>query len=284
MDSLLISLVGQRGSGKNVHAVRSALLWYRFYPHVQVKTNFPIALPNCTFVDDILIDLAKKEYYEDTTPAFYLIDEAALAGLESRGSGSASKAIDADVIDHSRKVNIHAEIISQMTSMVDRRVQTLYDFNILCEAEHDTQQALIEERPDRFRYTVFDEYVSDKPIREDVLDARVAEKYIWPLYDSKYIPNKGNFNAALEARYGIGEEETAEAKILSVEELFGPLWDFVETVHEEGKYKIIPRPELNTKIISLTNALSRHHGFHWIPNEIKGRGKPKGHWEKLEDN
>src|SRR5574337_1065482 len=107
MDSVLISVIGNRGSGKNTFLAYLALLYEQFYPWVKVYSNFPIVWKTSEFCDDILKKIAEFLVYKDYTPGLVLIDEGALSGFESRGSGSTARAVDSYLITLSRKTNKH---------------------------------------------------------------------------------------------------------------------------------------------------------------------------------
>lgn len=162
--------------------------------------------PLAVKVEDIHKFIGMKLIKKDRAEIFCLDDEAAQAGLESRGSGSKGAAIESRIITHSRKAGAWLILVSQLKSMLDKRAQWVEGYSILCEAEFDDGNIGIV--PDRFHYTVFDKALTQ--INEFWLDVEDCKKYIWPGMDTFDIPAFEDFKDQFIAYWGIGAEDEIE--------------------------------------------------------------------------
>lgn len=217
---LLVILVGPRGGGKTTAAVWWVQDRKETAPEVPIVSNVPIT--GAIYVPDILKFLATKlsiegeggknyRTLEDNTvevlprkeiPAemLIIIDEAAISGFESRGSGVGSP-LHTYLLALSRKLNVDIVLISQLLSMSDKRAQWLADFYWLCEAKNVPGTRTL----DHFRYRVYDEKY-DKTnefhvSRQDAID------YLFGRFDTYDIPNYEALADAYTIQYQITDED-----------------------------------------------------------------------------
>src|SRR5712692_460428 len=170
-------LVGDKGGGKTTLACQMAQYTHAGWPTVPIVSNTPIFFQNvvegkkrCLVKDmedgkevDVphailrrwsLRWLAIKTILKDTRYVLMFPDEASLAeDLESRGSHSYSAAPNTWLIALSRKLNSDINMLTQMMSMVDKRVQWLGDQFVLCIGHYvpETSPPI----PESFEYRVF---------------------------------------------------------------------------------------------------------------------------------
>lgn len=154
------------------------------YPKAAIISN--TAVPGGLVIDDINKWLIIKMKRKDRRYAFVINDEAASTGLEARGSGSKRAAMESRVITHARKVNVDMILISQLKSMLDKRVQWLEDFAILCEAGFEAKNLGIS--PDYFDYSIYDSSLNHRADLDFTLPAAYCKQYIWPAMNTYDIP------------------------------------------------------------------------------------------------
>jgi hypothetical protein len=211
---LLVMLIGPRGGGKT-----TAADWFiqdakENRPDVPRISNVPVT--DAIYVPDILKFLATKLMVEGgeknyTTNADFtvtvqqrtempaemliIIDEAAISGFESRGTGLYS--LNSYLLALSRKLNVDIILISQLMSMIEKRGQWLADFYWLCEAQliEDTEEV------DYFTYKIYDdEYRKTNTL---VLEGSDAKKYLFGKFDTFDIPNYGELAVAFRNQMNI---------------------------------------------------------------------------------
>lgn len=176
------------------------------YLSLLVKSLFPNAtqvantqMTGTNHVEDANKFLAIKLIKKNKKYALVIEDEAAQAGLESRGSGSKSQALETRVITLARKAHVDLVLISQLLSMIDKRAQWLGNIYILCEAVwlegNETPF------PDCFEYTVFDSKLRE--IGGFELDFIDCVKYVFPYMETDDIPYGEKLKAQWEKWYNI---------------------------------------------------------------------------------
>ncbi len=213
-------LIGPRGGGKT-----TAGSWFiqdsnESFPDVRRVANVPIE--NAVYIPDILKFLATKliveggekayEIKEDGTvhilprvsvPAkmLVLIDEAAISGFESRGSGLYS--LNSYLLALSRKLNVDIILVSQLMSMVEKRGQWLADFYWLCESVRFPDS----ERVEFFHYQIYDE--SFHKTNNYNLFWYNFEPALFrpPTFDTNDIPNFDELTKAFITQFQISDDD-----------------------------------------------------------------------------
>jgi hypothetical protein len=205
--TVITALVGHIGSGKTTWLGCKAAETHQTRPNYPIVSNLPIKfmegkcvghtnekgnfehITDCDcetayYQEDILKWLALKLIKRDLTPMELYVDEAAQAGLESRGSGL--KSTDSRLITLARKANVNLFLATQLMSMMDKRAQWNWDFSIDCESYYITPEAMARFIPDYFSYDVYD---SDFNFQKNwkILGAD-AERYIFPMFDTMQVP------------------------------------------------------------------------------------------------
>lgn len=187
MPTVITALVGHIGSGKTTFLGWKAQETHQIRPWFPQVSNLPINFTDGEAVhyqEDILKWLALKLIKRDITPMELYVDEAAQAGLESRGSGL--KSTDSRLITLARKANVHLFLASQLMSMMDKRAQWNWDFAIDCEAHYITEEAMASFMPDYFSYGIYD---SDFRFQKSLtLFGEDADRYIFPMFDTMQVP------------------------------------------------------------------------------------------------
>ena len=216
---LLVMDVGPRGGGKTTKASWLVQFYKEVEPNIRRITNVPIE--DAYYVPDILRFLATKLKLEGKEKAYEIkkdgtvkilqrtsiparmltiVDESAISGLESRGSGLS--ALNSYLLALSRKLNVDCELISQMMSMVEKRGQWLSDFYWLCEPKFAFGNIL-----DYFRYRIYNE--SYRKMNEYHLSRESAADALFPKFDSWDIPNYEALAEAYTIQYNITPEDEA---------------------------------------------------------------------------
>lgn len=179
--------MGHIGSGKTTFLGWKAQETHQIRPQFPTVSNLPIKFPDGSSVyyqEDILKWLALKLIKRDLTPMELYVDEAAQAGLESRGSGL--KSTDSRLITLARKANVHLFLASQLMSMMDKRAQWNWDFAVDCEAHYVTEESMASFMPDYFTYGIYD---SDFRFQKTLtLFGDDAAKRIFPMFDTMQVP------------------------------------------------------------------------------------------------
>ncbi|MDE1854548.1 MAG: hypothetical protein KGI38_12500 [Thaumarchaeota archaeon] len=211
---LLVMLIGPRGGGKTTAADWFVQDAKENRPDVPRISNVPIT--DAIYVPDILKFLATKLMVEGgeknyTTNADFtvtvqqrtdlpaemliIIDEAAISGFESRGTGLYS--LNSYLLALSRKLNVDIILVSQLMSMIEKRGQWLADFYWLCEAE------LMEgtETVDYFTYKIYDEEY--RKTATLILDGDDARRTLFGKFDTYDIPNYGELAVAFRNQMNI---------------------------------------------------------------------------------
>ena len=215
---LLVMLVGPRGGGKTTAADWFVQDARENRPNIPRISNVPIT--GAIYVPEILKFLATKLMVEggiknyttnldftvtvhprDTIPAEMLIviDEAAISGFESRGSGLYS--LNSYLLALSRKLNVDIILISQLMSMIEKRGQWLADFYWLCEARliPDTRQV------DYFRYRIYNEEY--RKTNEFHLSGEDAMNNLFGQFETFDIPNYTELAVAFRNTMNIRPED-----------------------------------------------------------------------------
>lgn len=187
MPTVITALVGHIGSGKTTWLGCKAAETHQTRPNYPQVSNLPIKYldgSEAYYQEDILKWLALKLIKRDITPMELYVDEAAQAGLESRGSGL--KSTDSRLITLARKANVNLFLATQLMSMMDKRAQWNWDFSIDCEAYYVTPEAMAKFVPDYFSYDVYD---SDFNFQKNwKILGMDAERYIFPMFDTMQVP------------------------------------------------------------------------------------------------
>ena len=201
MSKMIVTLVGDPGGGKSTLAAVLGLIVKELRPDMTQVAN--MTAPSAQKVDDAHKFLATKLIRQDKKDVFVIDDEAAQAGLESRGSGSKGAAIESRIITHSRKAHAYLILISQLKSMIDKRAQWVEDVSILCEDVFEEWND--SELPDYFHYTVYNEKL--EVLDEFDLESADMLRWVWPYMDSDDIPFFEAFKKQFISYYGIGPED-----------------------------------------------------------------------------
>lgn len=215
---LLLMLVGPRGGGKTTAADWFVQDARQNRPKVPIISNVPIT--GAIYVPEILKFLATKLMVEggiknyttnldftvtvhprETIPAemLIIIDEAAIAGFESRGTGLYS--LNSYLLALSRKLNVDIILISQLMSMIEKRGQWLADFYWLCESRLIPGTRDV----DFFRYRVYDEEY--RKTNEFHLSGENARNNLFGQFDTFDIPNYGELAVAFRNSMNIRPED-----------------------------------------------------------------------------
>ena len=197
----IVTLVGDLGAGKTtLGAVLGMIVKYNV-PGSAAVSN--VAVPDCQNVEDIHKFVAIKLIKRDKRYAFCLDDEAAQAGLESRGSYTKASAIESRIITHARKAHVDLVLISQLKSMLDKRAQWVEDFSILCEAVFEAGN--MTSIPDYFHYTCYDKYL--EAFNEFDLETEDMLRYVWSRMDTDDIPFFEAFKREFISYYDISPDD-----------------------------------------------------------------------------
>jgi energy-coupling factor transporter ATP-binding protein EcfA2 len=201
---VILILIGDLGGGKSTLATFLSLLLRAISPTTPQITN--VDIDTAHKIEDTNKFLAMKLIKKNKQYLLAIEDEAAQAGLESRGSGSKGSALESRVITLARKSHADLVLISQLMSMLDKRAQWLGNIYVLCEAvfEDDNETPF----PDYFNYTVF-----DSKLRETgsfSLDFQDCVKYIFPHMDTDDIPYLGKLAEQWKQWYNITESDYEE--------------------------------------------------------------------------
>lgn len=202
----IITLIGDPGGGKSTLGKVFAMIFEYARPDIPRYTNVTVGEEVAVRVEDMHKFIGMKLMHKDRSEMFCLDDEAAQAGLESRGSGSKAAAIEARVITHSRKAGAWLVLVAQLKSMLDKRAQWTESISILCESVFLEEN--ISTVPDYFQFTVFDNnlnYLTDFSIDSDDL-----AKYVWPGMDTYDIPDFENFKEQFRQYWSLTAEDTEE--------------------------------------------------------------------------
>jgi hypothetical protein len=217
---LLTMLIGPRGGGKT-----TAGSWFiqdsnENFPEIPRISNVPIE--NAVYVPNILKFLATKlvmeggekpyEIRDDGTvhilpreniPAKMLIviDEGAISGFESRGSGLYT--LNSYLLALSRKLNVDIILISQLMSMIEKRGQWLADFYWLCESEHFPNS----NRVQYFQYQIYNEsFMRTKTYRMWYYDFE-PRLFNPPTFDTNDIPNYEELAEGYRIQFNISDDD-----------------------------------------------------------------------------
>jgi hypothetical protein len=193
----IVILIGDLGGGKTTLARYLSLLMKAIAPHAVQVVN--TQMDGTYKVEDANKFIAIKLIKKDKRYALVIEDEAAQAGLESRGSGTKGQALESRVVTLARKAHVDLMLISQLLSMIDKRAQWLGNLYVLCEA------VWLEDNPtpfpDYFEYTVFDSKLRE--IGGFELDFVDCVQYIFPYMDTDDIPYGDKLKEQWEKWYGI---------------------------------------------------------------------------------
>jgi len=201
-------LIGNRGGGKTTALALFANYTHQGWPTVPIVGNTPVFYRNLeekqkkAYVEDLLEGkevpvphtilhrdslrwLAVKTILKDSRYALFFPDEASLAeDLESRGSHSYSTVPRTWLIALSRKINIDNFLVTQMMSMVDKRVQWLGDFYTLCIGHYIPET--VPPIPQYFEYKIHNENMQQ--INGFEIDGEEARQWLFPRFHTADIP------------------------------------------------------------------------------------------------
>jgi len=215
-------LIGPRGGGKTTAATWFVQDRKETDPDIPRISNVPIE--DAIYVPDVLKFLAIKlivegetiqfSYNEDGTvhllpvqkhrvEMLVIIDEAAISGLESRGSGIYP--IQTYLLALSRKLHVDIILISQLMSMIDKRGQWLADFFWLCKCIRNSAEKIL-----YFEYKIYNE--DYKRTRRYILSGQDAEANLFGKFDSDDIPNFTILKNAMQREFRITDEDIAAYK------------------------------------------------------------------------
>lgn len=203
MPTVITALVGHIGSGKTTWMGWKAAETHQRRPDYPQVANLPITFldgESVHYQEDILKWLALKLIKRDVTPMELYVDEAAQAGLESRGSGL--KSTDSRLITLARKANVNLFLATQLMSMMDKRAQWNWDFSVDCEAYYITPEAMAKFIPDYFSYDVYD---SDFNFQKNwKILGQEAERFIFPMFDTMQVPLRSLLEQEFKTYYWAG--------------------------------------------------------------------------------
>lgn len=196
-------VVGDRGSGKNIFATALTGFVRQNFPQVRCYTNTEIRMKGVILRDDILRTLAIRTIAAmrgiHLPLDFAVVDEAAIAGLESRGSGTEST--DSYIVALSRKANVHLLLLTQLRSMLEKRSRWIGDYSILCEAIYRTHR----EDPDYFKYGIYDRH--DTKVNEVRIQGWKARNFLYGKFDTGDVPMKASLMKRFKSYYNIEDED-----------------------------------------------------------------------------
>lgn len=198
-NALLTTLIGNKGGGKNTLSTLAVQMSRQETPWVPCFANSHIT--GAHYIPDILKFLATKYIQKDFTPIEVDIDEAALAGLESRGSNAAKRALDSYLFTLARKVGANIRLLSQLLSMIEKRTQWISDYYILCESSFGDDPDI----PEKFIYTVYDTNL----IRVNSFEVYGAEaaEFLFRRFRTQEIPFQEQFARDLKPYYGVTDDD-----------------------------------------------------------------------------
>lgn len=202
----IITLIGDPGGGKSTLGKWLLMVFEYVRPDIPRFSNITVGEKVAIRVEDIHKFIGIKLINKDRREMACLDDEAAQAGLESRGSASKGAAIESRVITHSRKAGAWLILVSQLKSMLDKRAQWTESISILCEAKFEEKNETTV--PDYFEYTVFDNnlnYLTDFSIDSDDF-----ARYVWPEMDTYDIPNFQTFRSEFETYWSLTRNDYDE--------------------------------------------------------------------------
>lgn len=210
--TVILILIGDLGGGKTTLAQLLSLIVRQLAPKAAQITN--VDMDTAHKVEDTNKFLAIKLIKKDRRYLLATEDEAAQAGLESRGSGSRGSALESRVITLVRKSHSDLILISQLMSMLDKRAQWLGNIYILCEAVflEDNETPF----PDYFEYTVFDSKLRE--LGGFSVDFQDCVKYVFPHMDTDDIPYFDKLKDQWEKWYNITEKDYDEFDEIMEEE------------------------------------------------------------------
>ena len=209
--TVILILIGDLGGGKSSLATLISRIIRQLSPDTPQVTN--VTVKTAHKVEDTNKFLAIKLIKEDKRYLYAIEDEAAQAGLESRGSGSKGSALESRVITLVRKAHADLILISQLMSMIDKRAQWLGNIYVLCEAVFlDDNETPF---PDYFEYTVFDSKLREvggfEVTFQDCLE------HVFPYMDTDDIPYADRLKEQWEKWYQITEKDYDDFDNIMVE-------------------------------------------------------------------
>jgi hypothetical protein len=193
-----MNLIGDRGGGKTTFAVHDQCQVHQEFPWAPCVTNIETRFDDGTkaiYKNDILKWLAVKTILAsnrdpDKQKAGRLyanvnLDEAAIQGLESRGSASRGSVPNTYLLALSRKIRIDIKLLTQLMSMIDKRGQWISDYDILCEASAAKYYIDGVEYPVQFNYRI---YKNLKLINLKHINGEFAREWLYPKFDTDDVP------------------------------------------------------------------------------------------------
>lgn len=199
----LTTVIGPKGSGKNIFSVWAAKYTLQYFPNTKVVSNFEI--DGCFHSQDIQKTWAMKILLGDKRPQVGLMDEAGMSGFEARQSRLAGSEFPTYLLAVSRKFHIDIFDNSQLMSQIEKRMQWLSDRYILCKAIYKSDQALEWEIPDWFHYTIFNEDL--KVTGQKDISSQNAVRYMMPYYDTEEIPFSDKLLRDFESYFQIQKDD-----------------------------------------------------------------------------
>ena len=207
----VIVLVGDLGAGKSTLAAALSIMIRDDFPDAAQVTN--VAIDTAVKLEDTNKFIAMKLISGDKSYALVVTDEAAQAGFESRGSGSAKAALESRVVTLARKAHVDLILVTQLLSMLDKRAQWLGNILILCEAIWESDN--LTPWPDYFQYTIYDSKLTE--IGDFYITWNEAETFIFPHMDTDDIPIKRQLFRQFVQYFGISEDDMQEfAEIMGI--------------------------------------------------------------------
>jgi hypothetical protein len=197
----LTTLIGNKGGGKNTYSTLAVAIAQQEAPLVPRFANTKIK--GSFFIPDMLKWIGTKYVAHDESPTENDIDEAAVAGLESRGSYQPQRALDSYLFTMSRKVNASIRLLSQLLSMIEKRTQWISDFYILCESHYEGGGRL----PAYFSYRIYDENLQE--VNEFEIDGNDARDFIYQRFRTAEIPFQKRLTHDFARYYDITDSDVA---------------------------------------------------------------------------
>jgi hypothetical protein len=246
-NALLTTFIGNKGSGKNTLSTLCVQIAAQESPLVKRFANTHIT--NAIYVPDILKFLATKYIMKDFAPIEVDIDEAALAGLESRGSFSKDRALDSYLFTLARKARANVRLLSQLLSMVEKRTQWISDYYVLCESSFGNDPHI----PERFVYTVFDTNL--KKVNQFDVYGEDAAYWLFTRYRTQEIPFQDQFAKDLTRYYGVTDDDCA-----AFDEIMG-----IVRKPDPDREKNLPETKTIMRTKSLyVNSIIVYEGKRWV--------------------
>jgi hypothetical protein len=197
--TVLVMVIGNKGSGKNT--LLAFIAWAEEQAKSPTVSISNTKITGAIYVPDIVKWLAIKILENESSVVNFLIDEAAIAGFEARGSYKEARALDSYALTLSRKPNANVFLATQLMSMIEKRGQWIGDFYIYCEAFYEEGSKM----PLYFNYTVYDNDL--EYLNEFQISGKFAREVLYPRYITEEIPFAERLKRDFSQYYSITRED-----------------------------------------------------------------------------